>query len=189
MLLRELGHKVREVTVPADCDEPVRQALRTMFAASISMSVSSLIPADRRDLLLPYTRYLNDEGEGLSASDLLTAQGVLARYASAFTAAFESFDVALTPVTSGPPVPVGHFLAEGMAGVADLMLAWSCYTPWANFTGQPAVSLPSHFDSDGLPNGVQIVGRRRHDAQLLALAAQLEHAALWNDVHPPCWAQ
>lgn len=188
-LLRELGHTVREVAIPAGCDEPVRQALRTMFAASVSHSVSSLIPADRRDLLLPYTRYLSAEGEGLSASDFLTSQGVLARYASAFSAAFENFDVALTPVTSGPPVRVEHFLAEGVAGISDLMLAWSCYTPWVNFTGQPAISLPSHFDGDGLPYGVQIVGRRRHDAQVLALAAQLEDAALWNDVHPPCWAQ
>lgn len=188
-LLRELGHEVREVAVPAGCDEPVREALRTMFSASVSHAVSSLIPAGRRELLLPYTRFLNAEGEGLTASDLLTAQGVLARYASAFSAAFENFDVALTPATSGPPVPVEHFFAEGVAGISDLMLAWSCYTPWANFTGQPAISLPSHFDGDGLPYGVQIVGRRQHDAQLLSLAAQLEHAALWNDVHPPCWAQ
>jgi amidase len=102
-------------------------------------------------------------------------------------AAFDSFDVALTPTTSGPPLPVGHFIANGVDGVADLMLAWSCYTPWANFTGQPAIALPSHLDGDGLPYGVQLVGRRQHDGELLAVAAQLERAGLWTDVHPPCW--
>jgi amidase len=188
-VLEELGHTVREMPIPACYDEPVRQALGTLFAGGVSATVSALIPADRRDMLLPYTRSLNARGEALSGSDVLTAQGVLARYASAFLTASESVDVALTPVTNGPPVPVGHFLAEGVEGVADRMLAWSGYTPWANLTGQPAVSLPSHLDGDGLPHSVQIVGRQRHDAQLLALAAQLEDAAPWNDVHPPCWDQ
>jgi amidase len=117
------------------------------------------------------------------------AQSVLARYASTFLAALDNVDVSLTPTTNGPPVPVGHFFANAVEGEADLMLDWSCYTPWANLTGQPAVSLPSHLDGDGLPYGVQLVARQRHDAELLALAAQLERADLWDDIHPPCWDQ
>ncbi|MGI5187116.1 amidase [Promicromonospora sp. CA-289599] len=188
-LLQELGHDVREVQLPAQSDEPVRSALRTLFASSVDAAVRSLVPPDRRGLLLPYTRHLYAEGQALSGSDLFAAQGVLARYASAFLNALETFDVALTPVTSGPPVPLGHFQADGVEAIADVMLAWSAYTPWANLTGQPAVSLPSHLDRDGLPYGVQLVGRRRADASLLALAAQLERSALWDDVHPYCWDQ
>jgi amidase len=189
VLLQELGHDVREVSIPARCDDPVSSALRTLFAASVNAVASSLVPADRVDQLLPYTRYLTGEGEALSGRDLFAAQGVLAGYASAFLSALDGFDVALTPVTTGPPVPLGHFQADGVAAIADAMLAWSAYTPWANLTGQPAIALPSHVDRDGLPHGVQIVGRRRGDAALLALAAQLEHADLWKDVHPPCWYQ
>jgi amidase len=175
------------VRIPAGCDDPVRRALCTLFAASVNAAVSSLVPSDRRDLLLPYTRYLHAEGEALSGSELFAAQGVLAGYASAFLAALEGFDVALTPVTSGPPVPLGHFQTDGVAAIADAMLAWSAYTPWVNLTGQPTVALPSHVDRDGLPYGVQLVGRRRGDAALLALAAQLERAGLWHDVRPPSW--
>lgn len=188
-LLRELGHEVQDVAVPAVCDEPVRNALVTWFAAAVGSAVPSMVPPARQDLLLPYTRYLLHKSRALSASDILAAHAVLAGYASAFLAELDGFDLALTPTTSGPPAPVGHFLTDGVAGVADLMLAWSCYTPWANFTGQPAVSLPSHLDSDGLPYAVQLVGRRNHDAGLLAVAAQLERAGLWEDVHPPCWNQ
>lgn len=186
-LLRELGHEVREVRIPAGCDGPVRRALRTSFAASVHAVAQSLVPPGRREQLLPYTRYLCAEGKALSGSDLFEAQRVLARYASAFLSALDSFDVALTPVTTGPPVPLGHFEAGGVPAIADAMLAWSAPTPWVNLTGQPAVALPSHLDGDGLPYGVQLVGRRRGDASLLALAAQLERSALWNDVHPPCW--
>jgi amidase len=187
--LEELGHKVRQVAIPVGYDETVRQALRIWLGASVCASVSPLVPVERRDLLLPYTRYLLEEGERLSAGEVLTAQGVLARHASGFLVALASFDVALTPTTSGPPVPVGDFLTHGVEGVPDLMLAWSCYTPWANLTGQPAISLPSHLDSDGLPYGVQVVGRRHHDGELLAVAAQLERAGLWSVAHPPCWDQ
>ena len=101
--------------------------------------------------------------------------------------ALDGVDVALTPTTNGPPVPVGHFFADGPEGEPARMLAWSCHTPWVNLTGQPAVSLPSHLDGDGLPHAVQLVGRQRADLELLALAAQLESAGLWDDVHPPCW--
>jgi amidase len=188
-LLQDLGHTVREVALPAGCDEQVRQALHHWFAASVNTSVSPLVPVERRELLLPYTRYLLEEGAALTASDVLAAQGVLARYASSFLAALDTVDIAVTPTTSGPPVPIGHFGTDGVEGIEDLMLAWSCYTPWVNFTGQPAVSLPTHLDSDGLPYGVQLVGRRQRDDELLALAAQLERAGLWNDIHPPCWDQ
>ncbi|VVJ21961.1 Uncharacterised protein [Amycolatopsis camponoti] len=186
-LLQELGHEVREVKIPAACDDPVRLALRTHFAASVHAAVRSLVPPGRRGLLRPYTRYLWAEGEALSGAALFAAHRVLAQYASAFETALASFDVALTPVTNGPPVPLGYFEAGGVTGIADTMLAWSAPTPWANWTGRPAVSLPSHLDGDGLPYGVQLVGRRRDDASLLALAAQLERSAPWNDVHPSCW--
>ncbi|WP_370941843.1 amidase [Amycolatopsis sp. cg5] len=185
-LLRDLGHDVREVPIPAGCDERVRQALRKHFASSVHAAVSTLVPPDDRGSLLPYTRHLYAEGEAMLGREVLAVEGILAEYAGAFLAAFADFDVALTPVTNGPPVPIGHFLAGGVEAVPESMLAWSGYTPWANFTGQPAIALPSHVD-EGLPHGVQLVGRPRHDAELLALAAELEDAALWQDIHPPCW--
>ena len=188
-LLRELGHDVQEVSLPAACDEHVVHALRTWFASSVGVIVETLVPAARRHLLRPYTRHLVHEARQLSGADVVMTQAVLARYASSYLAALQQFDVTLTPTASGPPVRVGHYYANGVEGEADLMLAWSCYTPWVNLTGQPAVSLPSRLDADGLPYGVQLVGRQRHDAELLALAAQLEGAGLWTQVHPPCWNQ
>lgn len=188
-LLQELGHEVREMRIPATWDETVRNAMRMHFGYLVNLVVESAVPNGRADLLTPYTKFLNRIGAELSGADVLTAQGIMVRYAGSFLAAFEDADIVLTPVTSGPPVPLGHFDAAGVEGIIDLMLEWSVYTPWANLTGQPAVALPSHLDNDGLPYGVQLVGRPRHDLELLALAAQLESAARWDDVHPPCWSQ
>lgn len=188
-LLRELGHDVREIAVPAGCDEPLRRAIKDWFASAVAVTASTLVPAQRRHLLTPYISHLLAAGELLSGTDAMMAQSILARYASTFLTELVGFDIAVTPTTNGPPAPVGHYLAHGVESVAGLMLEWSCYTPWVNLAGMPAVTLPSHLDSDGLPLGVQLVGRQRHDAELLALAAQLEGTALWTDVHPPCWHQ
>lgn len=186
-LLRGLGHDVKEVRVPAGCDGQVRDAIVTLFASSVGLALPALVPVERRKLLAPYTRLLLAKAARLSAADVVAAQAVLARYASAFLSALGEFDLALTPTTNGPPVPVGYFGEDGVEGIADRMLAWSCYTPWVNLTGQPAVSLPSHLDGEGLPHGVQLVARPRHDAELLAVAAQLEREHLWKVVHPSCW--
>lgn len=186
-LLRELGHDVQEIPLPARYDGQVRQAVLRWFASSIDVTVATLVAAENRHLLQPYTRGLADTGAGLSGLDVSITQAVLARYASTFLTALADVDVALTPTTNGPPVPIGHYTADDVQETADRMLAWSCYTPWVNLTGQPAVTLPSHLDGEGLPYGVQLVGRPRQDAELLAVAASLEQAGLWQPVHPPCW--
>lgn len=186
-LLRDLGHDVREVSVPVRYDESVRHAIKAWFAAAVALAVPMLMPAEEHDRLHPYTRHLLAAGQALTGPETMLVHAVLARYASECLAALDEFDLAVTPTTSGPPVPIGHYDLDGVDGIADRMLAWSCYTPWVNLTGQPAISLPSHLDEDGLPYGVHLVGRPRHDAQLLALAGRLEHEALWESVHPPHW--
>lgn len=54
-----------------------------------------------------------------------------------------------------------------------------------NQTGQPAMSLPLHFSREGLPIGVQVVGRFGAEATLFRLAAQVEQAAPWAGRAPP----
>ena len=59
------------------------------------------------------------------------------------------------------------------------------YTSLFNITGQPAISLPVGFGADGLPTGVQIVGKPLNEELLLQLAAQLEAAHPWAHLRPP----
>jgi amidase len=58
--------------------------------------------------------------------------------------------------------------------------------PW-NITGQPAISLPLHCTSEGLPVGVQLVADMGREDVLIRVAAQLEQAAPWAAQHPDVW--
>ena len=59
------------------------------------------------------------------------------------------------------------------------------FTPIFNLTGQPAVTIPAGFGSDGLPLSVQLVGRPGAEDTLYALAGQIESARPWNEHRPP----
>ena len=61
---------------------------------------------------------------------------------------------------------------------------WLSFTFPFNFTGQPAATVPAGFTDDGLPVGMQIVGRRMDDALVLRASAAFEAAAPWRDRWP-----
>ncbi|MEK9810589.1 MAG: amidase family protein, partial [Candidatus Nanopelagicales bacterium] len=61
------------------------------------------------------------------------------------------------------------------------------FTAWVNVTGQPALSLPLHWSDEGLPIGIQLVGRLYDEATLIALGAQLEQMRPWLGRRPEVW--
>ncbi len=94
--------------------------------------------------------------------------------------ALSEFDVLLTPTAPVPAFPIGARVEDPLTmAKADI-----CTIP-ANLAGIPAISVPAG-SVDGLPVGIQLMGSRFSDAQLLRAAAVYERAAGWEDVAPPC---
>ena len=93
----------------------------------------------------------------------------------------------LTPALALPPRPLGWYDTED----AERNFVQQCqYTPWTSFVnvaGLPAIVLPVGQTSDGLPMGVQLIGRPGREDVLLSIGAQLERRLGWQRRHPPQW--
>jgi amidase len=102
----------------------------------------------------------------------------------------EGFDLLLTPTLPEPPPRLGEFdptPEDPLHGFARAG-AFVTFTMPFNMTGQPAISLPLHWSSDGLPIGVQLVAAYGREDVLVRVAAQLEAAAPWATRRPPVYA-
>jgi amidase len=100
-------------------------------------------------------------------------------------ALFDSFDVLITPVMGGTALPIRRWEGQGaIRTVLGMSRFYPFCVPW-NHLGNPAMSVPTGFDPDGMPLAVQIIGRPGDEATLLSLAGQLEAERPWADARPP----
>jgi amidase len=105
--------------------------------------------------------------------------------AARVSAIFDSHDVLVTPVMGGTALPVRRWEGRGaLRTVLGMSRFYPFCVPW-NHLGNPAMSVPAGFATDGMPLAVQIVGRPGEEATLLSLAAQLEAERPWADKRPP----
>jgi aspartyl-tRNA(Asn)/glutamyl-tRNA(Gln) amidotransferase subunit A len=98
------------------------------------------------------------------------------------------YDLLLTPTLAVPPFAVHMQGPEKVDGRYVRPEQWLSFTYPMNMTGQPAASVPAGFTVDGLPVGLQIVGRHLDDALVLRASAAFEAAAPWRDRWPPLLA-
>ena len=122
-----------------------------------------------------------------TSADYLTALQELQQVSRQVARYFVDVDVWLTPTLAELPPLLGSFDGppdNPMFGLFRSALLVP-FTPIANITGQPAMSVPLHWNQAGMPIGSHFIGRFGDEATLLRLAAQLEEARPWADRHPP----
>jgi len=94
------------------------------------------------------------------------------------------YDLLLTPTLAVPPFPVHMQGPESIEGRFVPSAAWLAFTFPMNMTGQPAATVPAGFTRDGLPVGLQIVGRHLDDKTVLAASGAFERARPWANKWP-----
>jgi amidase len=178
--LSAIGHGIEETSLP-----PV--AYGRWFTQLWKAGAAS-IPAegDDLDLLEPITRWLVGQGRALSARDLAETLQGLAAFERSVIERFAPFDAVLTPTLALPPRPIGWYDAEDAQTNFEQQCLYAPFTSFVNVAGLPAISLPVH-EVDGLPVGVQLIGRPGREDVLLAIGAQLERRIRWQRRHPPQW--
>ena len=97
---------------------------------------------------------------------------------------FAKYDLLLTPTVACPPFRTGIDNPPDIAGRPIQGYGWIPFTYPFNLTGQPAASVPCGLTRDGLPVGLQIVGRRFDDVGVLRASAAFERARPWRETRP-----
>jgi amidase len=181
-LLLELGHDVYEETPPWQSDEAIVDFIRVWQVGPAIAGVEDLT------LLEPINRALAEDARATPSPELALAVAQLQMLVRKIAAFWNEVDVVVTPTLALLPVPIG-WTYEDTGGDARLAFArqtlFTPFTPLVNVTGQPAISLPLHWTPDGLPVGVQLIGKPFAEATVIRLAAQLEEARPWAHRRPP----
>lgn len=167
---------VRRVSAAAVRIDPAcGAAFRTLSAPDVHAQVGS--PVDVGNVHPAVRRYVEAAAE-LNATTLLDAHEARARLVADMAAAFQTFDLLLTPATTVPAfAAAGPMPTEIDGRPVDHWGALAVTYPF-NLTGQPAISVPVAMVG-GAPLGLQIVGRRHADATVLAAAAACERIGLF----------
>jgi amidase len=182
-LLAGLGHEVVDVDPPFGPD--ATPAFETVWW---TLAASAPVEPDREELLMPLTRWQRERGRASSGAEFVGALAAMQALTRSVVAAWGPYDAILTPTLAQLPAPIGSLRNDNdPAAGFEAEKRFTPYTSVYNITGQPAITLPLHWSADGLPIGVMLAGRPAGEAQLLALAGQVEHAADWTGRHPGCW--
>jgi amidase len=209
-LLESLGHDVDEAHPPVD-GESCALAFVTVLAGELRAEIEFAARfAGKRPQAAdfePSTYALGLLGCSLSAAKYADAARTLQQASRALAPFFARYDVLVTPTLAAPPAIIGSLQPSraemrlmrvinainagwllGALGVIKPLAAktfdYVPYTPLFNATGQPAMSVPLHWNAEGLPIGTQCVADFGRDDLLFRLAGQLERAKPWFDRVP-----
>jgi aspartyl-tRNA(Asn)/glutamyl-tRNA(Gln) amidotransferase subunit A len=170
-----LGAQVDEAFPPLDDPWPV---VDTIWCANQAAPFSGGRLDEARDRLDGGRVPVIERGLGMTATELVDAQSAKALYAAAWEAFMRDWDLVLTPTLPITAFPAGLDQPGSVAGRRTEYLSWTAFTYPFNVSGQPAASVPCGT-VDGLPVGLQIVGRRGEDSLVLRAAAAFERAHGW----------
>lgn len=190
-LLEDLGHQV-EFDAPdfsfAEYEEVYRRfwtltATRTLSLLSQRTGIAIDSAVERSE---PFNRYLFEKGIRITAAQYLKDIVFFNGFARRVAEFHSRYDLWLTPTLASPAPLLGHFDAgvHGGDAVMDRFIEFLAFTTFANMTGQPAMSVPLHWNAEGLPVGTQFTARYGEEGLLFNLARQLEEAKPWADRKP-----
>jgi len=188
-LLERFGHTV-EASYPSVILEPMETAINVVAAwqAREVEFLGELLGREiRADEMDSDNWAFTEMGKAVTARQYLAALEGYNSFSRAMAAWWASgFDILVTPTITRPSPKIGELVPdpakplEAFRRSAELL---SFCVPF-DITGQPAISLPLHWNQEGLPIGVQLVAATGREDLLFGLAAQLETEVCWSERHP-----
>lgn len=190
-LLESLGHSVTSTTLPVHLLEfldatfdIIGSHTRSFLDMLGKLRGAPVMPEE----LEPRTRVILRERGQLSATRYIAAVEYMHALGRTMAAFLQDYDLILTPTLNRAPPRLGELTLEddshSLQDFIELSHGYSPYTAIFNATGQPAMSVPLYWTSEGLPLGSHFAGRFGDERTLLSLARQLEDAQPWAARRP-----
>ncbi|HUT89098.1 MAG TPA: amidase [Thermoguttaceae bacterium] len=180
--LASLGAQCVDVTLPY-WDEVLGAHRAIIFSEAASYHQPFLV--DRADQYSEPVRLQLEAGLLLPAVDYLKGQRVRRVVRRAWAETFASVDLLLTPASQAVATRFGAQTVDLPGGPTLLLHAYLGLLLPLNVSGHPAISVPCGFSEDGLPIGMQLVGRPFDEATILRVAHQYQQATDWHRRMPP----
>ena len=171
--LLDLGCIVEEATPDLTDVDEIFLTLRSWA----NWNTNGALLAEHRSVMKPEAIWDIEAGAQLTGADVARAiikHGALLERMRVFQ---EKYEFLLCAVNQVPPFDAGLDWPKSIEGVAmENYVAWMKSTYWISTTCRPAMSVPAGFTPEGLPVGIQIVGRHRDDLGVLRLGYAFEQA-------------
>ena len=174
-LLGELGHEVIE----RDPDYGLAGLVFVQIWLRGVHEVAATVPD--RSALERYTRQYERAGRYLNHEKLIERREAVTRR---LLGLWQDVDVLMTPALATTAIAAEGGYGRSALAAFNVAARFSPWTAAFNMTGQPAVAIPAGFGGDGLPLGVQLVGRLGAEDVLYSLAGQIEAARPWAERRP-----
>ena len=184
--LAAFGAEVEEVT---DAIDWIEFPGRIMYQGNFSVAMEKH-RAQWGNQMDPVLLAFMERGSRFTMAQFREAQYARTGLFRAIQALFERYDLLVTPTLTRSALPADFDAANDEVEIDGekcgiTRQGWSSYVYPFNLTGHPALTIPSGFAADGLPTGVQLVGRWGADLDLFRIGGLLEQARPWADRRPP----
>lgn len=196
LLCEALGHEIVETRLPIESGE-LKPRYKRFYPTNCNRTINSLLQSGERSEILSsldaFQHHFWEEYSELPALDLVEVLSYFNRLTRNVARWMDeaAYDLWLSPTTACAAPQIGFFDAAVHGGnvVFERFLQVNPFTPIANLTGAPAISVPLHWTAANLPIGAHFVGRHGDEGLLLSLARQLELTQPWSLRLPPISSQ
>jgi amidase len=194
-LCEQLGHATEELKLPVD-QAKLSEAAQQLGAIEVAQIIDAIARAKRlarlEDGFESRALGLREEAmrKGPFDRQIAAVMPILRAGTAALNRFFQDWDVVLSPVVRAPVFKIGmrDQAAFPFRQLEQIVRDYVSYTLLHNICGTPAMTVPLHWDCDGLPLGSHFAARSGAENTLLALAYELEEARPWASKRPPVFA-
>jgi len=190
-MCRSLGHELVEIPLKMPLKgRQIGEIFTTLWAAGATSALAMMKKMTGKEppqsMVEPLTWGLYQLSQQINAADYELARLGMHKIARSIMQQFVDIDVWMSPALALPPVPIGFITqdAKNPLGAMQKASEFSPMTAIFNITGQPASSVPTFWNADGLPIGVQMVGKFGDETTLFQLGHQLEGVVNWQEKIP-----